>query len=88
MAYLAPATMMHAVWGESEMNRAGFGLRVPKSVHFTLLAAGFALHQPTGMVLRSAAIVGAACLASGLLLVGLSGLSGHLASRFRRRRNQ
>jgi hypothetical protein len=49
-----------------------------------VLAAGFALHQPRAMVLRGALIVGAACFASGILLIGLSGVTGLLLSRFRR----
>ncbi|CCW16550.1 hypothetical protein EBBID32_8860 [Sphingobium indicum BiD32] len=53
-----------------------------------VLAAGFALHQPSALVLRGAATVGVACLVSGLLLIGLSGLSGHLAARYRHWRNQ
>lgn len=53
-----------------------------------VLAAGLALGQPTAMVCRSAVVVGAACLASGLLLIGLSGLTGHLVSRYRRWRNK
>jgi hypothetical protein len=35
--------MVGAVWGESEMNRAGIGLHGPRSVHLALLAAGVAL---------------------------------------------
>lgn len=53
-----------------------------------VLAAGLALGQPTAMVCRSAVVVGAACLASGLLLIALSGLTGHLVSRYRRWRSQ
>ena len=53
-----------------------------------VLAAGLALGQPTVIVLRSAVVVGAACLASGLLLIALSGLTGHLMSRYRRWRSQ
>jgi hypothetical protein len=49
-----------------------------------VLAAGFALNQPPMMVVRSALIVGAACLASGLMLIGLSGATGLLVSAFRR----
>lgn len=49
-----------------------------------VLAAGFALNQPHMMVVRSALIVGAACLASGLMLIGLSGATGLLVSAFRR----
>jgi hypothetical protein len=53
-----------------------------------VLAAGLTLGQPTVLVCRSAAVVGAACLASGLLLIALSGLTGHLLSRYRRWRNK
>lgn len=53
-----------------------------------VLAAGITLKQPAGLVLRGAAIVGAACLASGLLLIGLSGLTGRLIARYRRWRSQ
>jgi len=53
-----------------------------------VLAAGLALKQPTIAVLRGAAIVGAACLASGVLLILLSGLTGQLAALYRRWRNQ
>lgn len=53
-----------------------------------VLAAGLALGQPTALVCRSAVVVGAACLASGLLLIALSGLTGHLLSRYRRWRNK
>ena len=45
--------------------------------------AGFTMHQPTAMVLRSAAIVGGACFASGGLLILLSGAAGWLVSRLR-----
>lgn len=53
-----------------------------------VLAAGIALHQPRAMVLRGAAMVGGACLVSGLLLIALAGLTGHLIARYRRWRNQ
>jgi hypothetical protein len=53
-----------------------------------VLAAGLVLHQPTGMVLRGAAIVGAACLVSGLLLIALAAFTGHLIARYRRWRGQ
>lgn len=46
--------------------------------------AGFSMHQPTGMVLRSAAIVAGACFASGGLLILLSGAAGWIVSRVRR----
>lgn len=53
-----------------------------------VLVAGFALGQPTALVLRGAAVVGAGCLASGLVLIGLSGLTGHLVSAYHRWRSQ
>ncbi|QUT07677.1 hypothetical protein KFK14_09965 [Sphingobium phenoxybenzoativorans] len=53
-----------------------------------VLAAGITLKQPAELVLRGAVIVGAACLASGLLLIVLSGLTGRLIARYRRWRGQ
>ena len=53
-----------------------------------VLAAGLALHQPTVMVLRGAAMVGVACLISGLLLIALAALTGHMIARDRRWRGQ
>lgn len=53
-----------------------------------VLAGGLVLHQPTGMVLRGAAMVGAACLVSGVLLIALAGFTGHLIARYRRWRGQ
>ncbi len=53
-----------------------------------ILAAGFALNQPHLMVVRSALIVGAACFASGVMLIGLSGATGLLVSAFRRWRTR
>ena len=49
-----------------------------------VLIAGFLLNQPTALVLRGSVIVGAACFASGVMLIGLSGLTGHLLSIYRR----
>ncbi|MCT2400879.1 MULTISPECIES: hypothetical protein [Novosphingobium] len=53
-----------------------------------VFVAGLTLHQPTAMVLRGAAMVGAACLISGLLLIALAGLTGHMIARYRRWRGQ
>jgi hypothetical protein len=47
-------------------------------------AAGFTLHQPTTMVVRSALLVAGACFVSGAMLIGLSGVTGWAVSRFRR----
>lgn len=53
-----------------------------------VLAAGLVLRQPAGMVLRGAAMVSAACLVSGLLLIALAAFTGHLIARYRRWRGQ
>lgn len=53
-----------------------------------VLVAGLALNQPTGLVVRGSLIVGAACFASGVMLIGLSGLTGHLLSAYRRWRQR
>lgn len=53
-----------------------------------VLAVGTALNQPSGLVLRAAAAVGTACLASGILLILISGLTGHFVARYRRWRGQ
>lgn len=53
-----------------------------------VLVAGLALRQPTVLVLRGAAAVGGACLLSGLLLIALSALTGHMAARYRRWRGE
>ena len=53
-----------------------------------VLAAGITLKQPAELVLRGAIIVGGACLASGLLLIVLSGLTGQVIARYRRWRGQ
>lgn len=50
-----------------------------------VLAAGFALEQPAGMVLRGAGIVGAGCFATGLILIGLTGAASRLLAWWRRR---
>ncbi|MBO9579567.1 MAG: hypothetical protein J7498_01595 [Sphingobium sp.] len=47
-------------------------------------AAGLALEQPTMLVLRAAVIVAGSCLASGILLIGLSAWSSKLLIRWTR----
>lgn len=49
-----------------------------------VLAAGLALNQPHAMVVRGALIIGAACFASGVMLIGLSGATGLALSAYRR----
>ena len=46
-----------------------------------VIAAGFALDQPPLRTVRTGLIVAAACFASGMLLIGLSGACGMLFSR-------
>jgi len=53
-----------------------------------VLVAGLALHQPRAMVVRGALIIALACLASGVMLIGLSGATGLAISAFRRWRTR
>jgi hypothetical protein len=73
-----------AVRAEAAAIRWRFRLMMIEAAMMTclVLVAGFALNQPHGMVVRSALIVGAACLASGLMLIGLSGAIGLAISAF------
>jgi hypothetical protein len=48
-------------------------------------AAGIALDKPATPVLRAALLVGASCFASGILLLGLTGLGARIAARLRGR---
>ncbi|PJG47176.1 hypothetical protein CAF53_02160 [Sphingobium sp. LB126] len=50
-----------------------------------VIAAGMALRQPTAMVLQSGLFVAAACLASGMILIGLSALCAVGLARLRKR---
>lgn len=49
-----------------------------------VIAAGIALDQPVLRTVRTGLIVAAACFASGMLLIGLSGACGMLLSRLRK----
>lgn len=53
-----------------------------------VLAAGLAVGQPTGLVIRSAVVVGVGCLLSGAMLIGLASATSHLLSRYRRWREK
>lgn len=79
-----------AIRAEAAALRWRFRLIVIETVLMAslVLAAGITLKQPAELVLRGAIIVGGACLASGLLLIGLSGLTGRLIARYRRWRGQ
>jgi hypothetical protein len=48
-----------------------------------ILAAGLVLGKPMLAVMRAALCVGAACFASGIVLIGLSGLGSHCLRRLR-----
>lgn len=50
-----------------------------------VIAAGLTLRQPTVMVLQSGLFVAAACLASGMILIGLSAACAVGLARFRKR---
>lgn len=50
-----------------------------------VIAAGTALRQPTAMVLRSGLLVAGACLASGMMLIGLSALCAVGLAKLRKR---
>lgn len=72
---------------ENEALRWRFRLVIIESVMISslVLAAGFVLDQPTGMVLRGAALVGAGCFLTGLILIGLTGATSRVLARWRRR---
>jgi len=75
-----------AIRAEHEAVRWRFRLILIETVMIasTVLAAGIALDQPTTLVVRGALIVGAGCFLSGTFLIGLSGITGLLLSRYRR----
>ncbi|WP_088182663.1 hypothetical protein [Sphingobium sp. Z007] len=53
-----------------------------------VIAAGLALDQPPLQTIRTGLIVAAACFASGMLLIGLSGACGMLLTRLSRWRRK
>lgn len=46
-------------------------------------AAGTALGQPIDLVARASIVIGASCLSTGLILLGLSAWTSRLITRFR-----
>lgn len=72
---------------EAQSFRWRFQLMVIESVMMgsLVIAAGIALDQPTAMVLRSGLLVAAACLASGMLLIGLTAATALALRKLRRR---
>ncbi|MDF0491155.1 hypothetical protein PX554_23815 [Sphingomonas sp. H39-1-10] len=75
-----------AARAEAQSFRWRFQLMVIESVMMgsLVIAAGTALNQPTGMVIRSGFLVAAACFASGMLLIGLTAATALGLRRFRR----
>jgi len=53
-----------------------------------VIIAGIALHQPPLPAIRAGILVAAACCASGMLLIGLSGACGKVFSRLRQWRTR
>ena len=58
----------------------------PVMIASLVLVAGLVLEQPTGLVLRSAALVGAGCFLTGLLMIALTGAVSRLLAKLRRPR--
>ncbi|CAM4217553.1 MAG: hypothetical protein ACOY4N_00075 [Pseudomonadota bacterium] len=77
-----------AARAEADALRWRFRLIIIESVMMTTLviAAGIALDQPTGMVVRGALVIGVSCFVTGLLLIGLTGAASRLMARWRRAR--
>lgn len=77
-----------AARAEADALRWRFRLIMIESVMMTtlVLAAGIALNQPTGMVVRGALVIGVSCFLTGLLLIGLTGAASRLIARWRRAR--
>lgn len=75
-----------AIRAEAEAIRWRFRLICMETVMMGVLvaAASIALDQPASRVLHAAIGIALACLASGLLLIALSAVSGLLVTRYRR----
>jgi hypothetical protein len=75
-----------AIRAEAAAIRWRFRLVILETVMMSslVIAAGVALGQPTWLVVRGAVVVGITGLATGLLLIALSGATGILISKFRR----
>ncbi|MDE8654461.1 hypothetical protein [Novosphingobium album (ex Liu et al. 2023)] len=74
-----------AIRAENEAVRWRLRLIVTESILMTalVLGGGLAMNLPTLVAVRSSALIGIACLATGVLLIGLSVVAGHLISRVR-----
>lgn len=76
-----------ALRAEVDALRWRFRLVVIETLMMTMLVAavGAVLGQPVTLVTQAAALVGATCFVSGLLLIALSRAASRLMLRFRRR---
>jgi hypothetical protein len=75
---------------EAESFRWRFRLVMIETVMMGLLVlvAGLLLKQPTMMVLRASLLIAASCLATGLLLLGLSAGTAKLMTKLRQRKGK
>lgn len=75
-----------AARAEADALRWRFRLVIIESVMIAslVLIAGVVLGQPTALVLRGTAMVGAGCFLTGLILIGLTGAASRLLAKFRR----
>jgi hypothetical protein len=53
-----------------------------------VIAAGIALEQPTGMVLRGAAVIGVSCFLTGLMLIAFTGAANRLLAKMMHRKSR
>jgi len=74
-----------AIRAEHEAVRWRLRLIVTESILMTalVLGGGLAMKLPVSAVLRSSLVIGLACLVTGLLLIGLSVVTGHVLTRMR-----
>ncbi|PTR12604.1 MULTISPECIES: hypothetical protein [unclassified Novosphingobium] len=74
-----------AIRAENEAIRWRLRLILTESCLMTALVVGggLAVKLPIMVVLRSSALIGLACLATGFLLIGLSVVTNHLITRIR-----
>jgi hypothetical protein len=72
-----------AIRAAAEAVRWRFRLMIAETVLLTtmVIITGLFLHQPTAIIARSALLIGAMCLSTGLLLILLTGLMSKLLSR-------
>lgn len=76
-----------AARAEADALRWRFRLVIIESLMIAslVLIAGAILGQPTALVLRGSAMVGAGCFLTGLILIGLTGAASRLFAKLRRK---